>query len=193
MIRNLFACLLLTAFSMFNGARGQAITAPKYKQSVPPRESYNFNREWKFTLGDQKNAEQSNYQDKNWDDINLPHSFSTPYFGMGQWYVGYGWYRKHFNVPASWKGKRLFIEFEGAFRDAEVFLNGKPVGHHQSGYTGFSYEITDAAVSGDNVLAVRLNNLWNAQLAPRDGDHNFCGGIYRDVYLLVTNPAHITW
>jgi beta-galactosidase len=162
-------------------------------QMVAVRQKININREWKFTLGDQKDAEQSNYPDKNWDDINLPHSFSTPYYGTGQWYTGYGWYRKYFDVPASWKGKRLFVEFEGAFRDAEVFVNGKPVGHHQSGYTGFSYEITDAAVRGKNVLAVRLNNLWNAQLAPRDGDHNFCGGIYRDVYLVVTNPTHVTW
>ena len=162
-------------------------------QQLPVRQKININREWKFTLGDQKDAQQPAYADKGWTNINLPHSFSTPYFGTGQWYVGYGWYRKYFDIPASWKGKRLFIEFEGAFRDAEVFVNGKPVGHHQSGYTGFSYEITDAAVNGKNVLAVRLNNLWNAQLAPRDGDHNFCAGIYRDVYLVVTNPAHVTW
>ena len=179
--------LLLSMLSMPFSRITAAIITPA------PRQKININREWKFTLGDQKGAEQSIYPDKNWDDISLPHSFSTPYFGMGQWYVGYGWYRKYFNVPANWKGKHLFIEFEGAFRDAEVFVNGKPVGHHQSGYTGFSYEITDAVVSGKNVLAVRLNNLWNAQLAPRDGDHNFCGGIYRDVYLVVTNPAHITW
>ena len=161
--------------------------------TMPVRQKININREWKFITGDQQNAAQTSYVDSAWKNVNLPHSFSTPYFGTGQWYTGYGWYRKYFNVPANWKGKRLFVEFEGAFRDAEIFVNGKPVGHHQSGYTGFSYDITDAAVPGKNVLAVRLNNLWNAQLAPRDGDHNFCGGIYRDVYLVVTNPAHVTW
>jgi beta-galactosidase len=170
------------------------ITSLKAAQPAPqPRQRININREWKFILGDQKNAELSDYKDTGWDDVNLPHSFSTPYFQTGQWYVGYGWYRKYINVPAIWKGKRICIEFEGAFRDAEVFVNGKPVGHHQSGYTGFCYDITEAVVTGKNVLAVRLNNLWNARLAPRDGDHNFCGGIYRDVYLVVTNPTHIAW
>jgi hypothetical protein len=167
--------------------------AENVRAQTPARQKININREWKFTLGDQKDAEQPAYADKGWANINLPHSFSTPYFGTGQWYTGYGWYRKYFDVPANWKGKRLFVEFEGAFRDAQVFVNGKSVGHHQSGYTGFSYEVTDAAKPGKNVLAVRLNNLWNAQLAPRDGDHNFCGGIYRDVYLVVTNPTHVTW
>src|SRR5471030_1541904 len=125
------------------------------QSTIATRQRININREWKFILGDQQNAAQAGYVDTAWKNVNLPHSFSTPYFGMGQWYVGYGWYRKYFNVPANWKGKRLFIEFEGAFRDAEVFVNGKSVGHHQSGYTGFSYEITAAATSGKNVLAVR--------------------------------------
>ncbi|RKR80138.1 F5/8 type C domain-containing protein [Mucilaginibacter gracilis] len=160
---------------------------------IPPREKININREWKFILGDQQNAAQPGYVDTAWKNINLPHSFSTPYFGTGQWYTGYGWYRKYFDVGYAWKDKRIFIEFEGAFRDAELFVNGKPVGHHQSGYTGFSYDVTDAVRQGKNVLAVRLNNLWNPQLAPRDGDHNFCGGIYRDAYLVVTNTAHVTW
>src|ERR1700712_2478943 len=157
------------------------------------RQKININRDWKFLIGDHQGAEAVSYCDADWKNINLPHSFGTPYFGMGQWYTGFGWYRKEFNVPESWKGKRMFIEFEGAFRDAEIFVNGLPVGHHQSGYTGFSYDITDAAKQGKNILAVRLNNNWNAQLAPRDGDHNFIGGIYRDVYLVVTNPAHVTW
>lgn len=144
-------------------------------------------------LSDQPNAAQANYVDTAWKDINLPHSFNSAYFGTGQWYIGYGWYRKYFDVGEDWKGKRVFVEFEGAFRDAEVFVNGKPIGHHQSGYTGFSYDITNAIRKGNNVLAVRLNNLWNARLAQRDGDHNFCGGIYRDVYLVITNPTHVTW
>ena len=153
------------------------------------REKININREWKFKLGDYSGAESTAYSDKDWNNINLPHNFSIPYFQSAQWYTGYGWYRKNFEVPLSWKSKRVNIEFEGAFRDAQIFVNGKLVGTHQGGYTGFTFDITDLIKTGSNVLAVRLNNNYNPRLAPRNGDHNFTGGIYRDVYLVVTNPV----
>ena len=164
-----------------------------FKTSVAGREKININREWKFKLGDYPVAEAETYNDKDWSNINLPHNFSIPYFQSAQWYTGYGWYRKYFDVPAQLKTKRIFVEFEGAFRDAQIFVNGKLVGTHHGGYTGFSLDITDQVKTGKNVLAVRLNNNWNARLAPRNGDHNFTGGIYRDVYLVVTNPVHVTW
>jgi beta-galactosidase len=157
------------------------------------RKKININREWKFTLGDYTGAETESYNDKEWDDINLPHNFSIPYFQSAQWYTGYGWYRKYFNIPARWKSKRVFIEFEGTFRDAQIYVNGIQVGVHRGGYTGFSIDITDKLKTGRNVLAVWLNNNWDPRLAPRNGDHNFTGGIYRDVYLVVTNQVHVTW
>ncbi len=157
------------------------------------RERININREWKFKLGDNSGAEAEVYNDKEWSNINLPHNFSTPYFQSAQWYTGYGWYRKNFEVPVQWKSKRVFVEFEGAFREAQIFVNGQPVGAHKGGYTGFSIDITNQLQTGRNVLAVRLNNNWSARLAPRNGDHNFTGGIYRDVYLVVTEPLHVTW
>jgi hypothetical protein len=163
-----------------------------YSQS-DVRQRININREWKFKLGDYPGAEAVSFKDTGWNNINLPHNFSIPFFNSARWYTGYGWYRKYIDIPADWNGKRVSVEFEGAFREAEVFVNGKPVGQHQSGYTGFSVDITDAVIKGSNVLAVRLNNNWNPRLAPRDGDHNFTGGIYRDVYLVVTNPVHVTW
>ncbi len=159
----------------------------------PPRQELNFNREWKFQLGDHPGAEVIGYNDSKWDDIGLPHSFSMPYFASPKFYTGYGWYRKHFDVPANWSGRRLFLEFDGAFQDAEIFINGQRIGEHKGGYTGFSYDITGAVKTGDNLVAVRLNNLWNPQLAPRAGEHVFSGGIYRDVRLVVTGPLHVTW
>jgi len=157
------------------------------------REKISINREWKFQLGDYKDAKDISFNDNNWSNVNLPHNFSIPYFQSEHWYTGYGWYRKKIDVPVEWKSKRVFVEFEGAFRVAEIFVNGKSVGIHQGGYTGFSYDITDALKIGPNVLAVRLNNEWSPRLAPRNGDHNFTGGIYRDVYLVVTDPVHVTW
>ena len=67
-----------------------------------------------------------------------------------KFYTGYGWYRKHFDVPANWSGKRLFLEFDGAFQDAEIFINGQRIGEHKGGYTGFSCDITGAVKTGDN-------------------------------------------
>jgi hypothetical protein len=157
------------------------------------RHRFNINREWKYQPGDHPGAGSVVFDDKAWETVHLPHCFSVPYFQTGKWYSGYGWYRKQFTVPVTWEDKRIFIEFEGAFHDAEVFVNGKAAGRHRGGYTGFSFDITELVVQGNNVLAVRLNNLWDSHLPPRGGDHIFPGGIYRDVYLLVTNPAHITW
>jgi plastocyanin len=159
----------------------------------PPRQQLNFNREWKFQLGDHPGAEAVAFDDAKWDDIGLPHSFSMPYFASPKFYTGYGWYRKHFGAPANWSGKRLFLEFDGAFQDAEIFVNGQRLAEHKGGYTGFSLDITGAVKTGDNMVTVRLNNNWDAQLAPRAGEHVFSGGIYRDVRLVVTEPLHVTW
>lgn len=159
----------------------------------PPRQTLNFNRDWRFQLGDHPGAEATGYDDSPWPAVGLPHTFSLPYFASAKFYTGYGWYRKHFAVPAAWAGQRLSLEFDGAFQVAEIFVNGRRVGEHAGGYTGFAVDITDAVKTGDNLVAVRLNNLWNAQLAPRAGEHVFSGGLYRDARLIVTDPLHVTW
>lgn len=153
----------------------------------------NFNRDWEFQLGDVPGAEAAAFNDATWSDAGLPHSFSMPYFASDRFYVGYGWYRKHFDVPAAWSGKRINLEFDGVFQVAEVFVNGRRVGEHKGGYTGFNFDITEAVKPGDNVVAVRVNNIWDPRLAPRAGEHTFSGGIYRDVWLVVTAPVHVTW
>ena len=157
------------------------------------RQALNINQFWKFKLADVTGAQATTYDDSAWSTVGLPHSFSLPYFSSLKFYTGYGWYRKHFDVPASWSGKRVFLEFEGAFQDAQVYVNGKSIGRHLGGYTGFSLDATSAVAAGDNVVAVQLNNSWNAQLAPRGGDHQFSGGIYRDVNLVATDPLHVAW
>lgn len=159
----------------------------------PLRQNLNLNREWKFKLGDFSGAEATAFDDAAWDPVNLPHSFSIPYFQSKDFYVGYGWYRKHLEIKPEWASKRISIEFEGAFQDAEIYVNGARIGKHKGGFTGFSMDITSAVHAGSNILAVRLNNNWNAQIEPRSGDHTFMGGIYRDVHLVVTDPLHVTW
>jgi hypothetical protein len=158
-----------------------------------PRQHLNFNRDWKFLIGDHPGAEARLYNDAKWEPIMLPHSFDLPYFRSADFYIGYGWYRKHFQPAAGWQQRRTFLEFDGVFQDAEVFVNGRAIGRHQGGYTGFSFDITAALTAGDNVVAVRVNNKWNARLAPRAGEHEFIGGVYRDVYLTVVDPLHVAW
>ena len=178
--------LFSAAFSLL--VAGHTVAAP-----VELRDSQNFNREWKFQLGDAAGADAPAFNDAKWNDANLPHSFSMPYFAADKFYVGYGWYRKHFAAPAAWAGRRVSLEFAGVFQVAEVFVNGRRVGEHKGGYTGFTCDITGALKPGDNVVAVRVNNLWDARLAPRAGEHVFSGGIYRDVRLVVTAPLHVAW
>jgi hypothetical protein len=151
------------------------------------------NRQWKFLLGDDVRAQERDFDDSNWAEVGLPHTFDLPYFRASDFYIGVGWYRKLIDVPPDWLSKRLFLEFEGVFQVADVFVNGRNVGRHEGGYTGFSIDITGAVNAGRNALAIRVDNNWNPGLAPRAGEHIFSGGIYRDVYLIACEPLYITW
>lgn len=161
--------------------------------AADPRTRTNFNAGWRFQLGDVPQAREAGFDDAGWESVGVPHSFGIPYFQASQFYTGYGWYRKRLTVPEAWQGRRIALEFEGVFQDAEVFVNGIAVGRHRGGYTGFSIDITEAAKVGENVVAVRVNNLWDATLAPRAGEHVFQGGVYRDVWLVTTDPVHVPW
>ena len=166
----------------------QNVTA---SQSV--RNIEKINREWKYLRGDIDDASLSNYDDSGWEQIGLPHSFSIPYFLSPDFYVGYGWYRKTINFSKNDLESSLSLEFDGVFQEAEIFLNGQLAGTHRGGYTGFTIDISKFAKAGKNQIAVRVNNLWKADLAPRGGEHVFSGGIYRNVRLVKKNPIHIDW
>ena len=119
------------------------------------RTKTNVDRGWKFLLGDEARASDAAFDDGKWQYVNLPHSFSEPYFRSPDFYVGYGWYRRHIRVDAATVKEQASLEFEGAFQDAEVWVNGKKAGEHLGGYTGFSLDITGDLHAGDNVVAVR--------------------------------------
>ncbi|RHJ55191.1 glycoside hydrolase family 2 protein [Bacteroides sp. AM10-21B] len=157
------------------------------------RETVNLNREWMYKIGDYENAKQPLYDDTSWEPVGLPHSFSIPYFLSKDFYVGYGWYRKHLKMDRADMDKRLFLEFDGVFQEAEIYVNGHLAGSHVGGYTGFSIDFTPYAVEGDNVVAIRVNNLWRPTVAPRGGEHVFSGGIYRNVRLVKKHTVHLDW
>lgn len=160
-------------------------------QAQEGRSKININRQWQFMLGDIQPDIATHDNNSEWQNIALPHTFSLPYFMGKKVYEGYGWYRKSLNIPSEWIRKNITLEFEGAFIEKEVYINGKYVGKHVGGYTGFFFDITDFVKPGENILTVRVNNLWKPNVAPRAGDHQFSGGIYRDVYLNITDKLHI--
>ena len=154
----------------------------------------NINRDWQFTFSsDTDDFSNKGAKLAQWQNVGLPHSFSLPYFRSESFYTGFGWYKKSLKIDQEWLNKNISLEFDGVFQVAEIYLNGEKVGEHRGGYTGFTVDISKAAKAGENLLAVRVNNLWDAQLAPRAGEHVFSGGIYRDVYLSVTHPLHVAW
>ena len=153
----------------------------------------NFNRDWRYESGDVAGAEHPDFNDSDWQHIGLPHSFSTPYFLSTDFYEGYGWYRKNFKVDKKALEGVLSLDFDGVFQEAEIYVNGQKAGVHRGGYTGFNVDMTPFLHEGDNVVAVRVNNLWRPTLAPRGGEHVFSGGIYRNVRLVKSSPVHVAW
>ena len=125
-----------------------------------------INNDWTFMYGDIVEGKEVSFDDSSWYDIGIPHSFGIPYFMENDFYVGYGCYRKHFAIQPEWLGKSISLDFQGAFQDADIYVNGQWAGNHKGGYTAFQIDISELAHEGDNLLFVRLNNLWNPRLAP---------------------------
>lgn len=154
-----------------------------------------FNENWKFHRGNVENAQNVDFNDTSWDNVNLPHDYSIDqeFTTSGEAESGFlpggvGWYRKTFVVPEKYQGKQLMVEFDGAYMNAEVYLNGKKLGEHPYGYTAFAFDLTDELVfdgKTENVLVVKTNNKIPSS-------RWYSGsGIYRDVTLTVTDEVHV--
>ncbi|MGA3179589.1 MAG: beta-galactosidase GalA [Verrucomicrobiota bacterium] len=178
-----------------------------------PRQRLLMDLGWKFQLGDNwgtgerlDKAGQStgpaspNFNDLAWRPVNLPHDWAVelPFDAKADASHGFkpvgpgfpgnsvGWYRRSFPLPAEDKDKRLWLELDGAFRDCRIFLNGYLIGHFESGYNTFRYDITDVAnYGGRNVLAVRVD------ASQTEGWFYEGAGIYRHVWLIKTSPLAI--
>ncbi|HEY4458542.1 MAG TPA: glycoside hydrolase family 2 TIM barrel-domain containing protein [Pseudonocardiaceae bacterium] len=149
--------------------------------------SSDFGVGWQFSPGD----------DGQWRTVDLPHDWSialSPVVsgdtssGSGFFEGGVGWYRKTFTLPPSVAGKRISIEFDGVYANADVYLNGTLLGNHPYAYTGVNYDLT-ALLHTDgttpNVLTVRAENRLPSS-------RWYSGsGIFRNVHLIVTGPVHI--
>ena len=128
---------------------------------------YGINKGWKFRLGDEPEAFQKLYDDKQWNDVTLPHDwsvegeFSRKYSsGTGYLQGGTGWYRKSFSLPESAKEKTVWLVFDGIYKNSQVWCNGYYLGMRPSGYTSFKYDVSHAVCFGDmeNVISVRVSH-----------------------------------
>ncbi len=122
--------------------------------------------------------------------VDLPHTWNAQdaLSGKIDYKRGIGNYEKNLFIRPEWKGKRLFIRFEGVNNIADVFINRRHIGEHRGGYGAFIFEITGKVEYGkENSILVRVNNGEQLDIMPLVGDFNFYGGIYRDVHLLITD------
>ncbi len=160
------------------------------------RELINF--DWKFSKGEFENAANADFDDSEWQTVHLPHdaSISGPFVRdslnsdrkNGFLPRQKGWYRKVLNVENNIENKKVFIEFEGIYRDAHIFVNGNEVAHQLNGYEGFLVDVTDVIKQGDNILAVSYDNTDMESSRWYNGE-----GIYRDAWLLITEMVHVDY
>ncbi|WP_179151864.1 glycoside hydrolase family 2 protein [Oceanobacillus senegalensis] len=179
-----------------NGNNGNNGKGTKTADDETGRIVENLDESWMFYKGAEgkgDNFSSVEFDDRNWEAVNLPHTWNAEdgADGGGDYYMGDGWYRKQLDIPHTYEGKELFLKFGAANKEAEVFVNGESVGTHVGGYTAFTVDITDAVnVGEENTIAVKVNNEVRDSI-PQSGDFTFYGGIYRSVDLIVTDPTHI--
>lgn len=195
----LSGCFLFVFVSVYAQTNKKATVAAA--RTVP------FDNDWLFAKDNVQNAEQVNYNDANWRKIDLPHDWSIedlpnqlpgstigPFhkgsiggFQTGFTVGGTGWYRKKFVTGKAEQHKLVSIVFDGVYMNSDVWLNGHHLGNHLYGYTPFYYDLTPylKPAGQQNVLAVSVRN---------EGKNSrwYSGsGIYRHVWLSVTDPVHI--
>ncbi len=161
------------------------------------RQTSNFDHDWRFHLGDVAGAQAPAFADSVWRTLDLPHDWSIEGefseqnpagVAGGALPGGVGWYRKTFTVPAADSGKVVFVEFDGVYRNSEVWINGQYLGKRPYGYSSFRYELTPNVRfgAGRNVIAVRVDNSQQPNSRWYSGS-----GIYRHVRLVTTDPMHV--
>ncbi|HLO93032.1 MAG TPA: glycoside hydrolase family 2 TIM barrel-domain containing protein, partial [Burkholderiaceae bacterium] len=147
---------------------------------------------WRFQRADVSAAAEPGFDDAAWSTVALPHTYNgVDGEAGGAYYRGAAWYRHVIERPVRAKGRRQFLEFDGATMAADVWLNGRLVGRHEGGFARFRFDVTSMLRPGPNVLAVRVDNGSLPQVAPLGGDFTVYGGLARPVRLVDTDEAHI--
>lgn len=180
MVRSIFCWVLL--FSVLSG-------------QAQVRQAIDFNRDWRFHLGDDSLAREKNYEDSKWRPLHLPHDWSiesdfikdAPATNQGGSLPGgICWYRKSFVLPAAAHQKQVSISFDGVYQQSEVWINGHYLGKRPNGYMPFSYLLSPYLLPypQKNTIAVKVDNSKQPNSRWYTGS-----GIYRDVKLLIRNQT----
>jgi beta-galactosidase len=192
--------LLLVAMPVKSPAQKEFSVAGFYELPGSGRALYSFNEGWRYFKGDEKGAELPNFDDKGWELVCLPHTVELvpAEASGGRNYQGMAWYRKRFTFDKSWAGKKVYLYFEAAMGRSKVYVNGRLAREHLGGYLPFGVELSglDVAPGDLCVVAVMTDNSDDKTYPPGKPqytlDFAYHGGIYRDAYLVVTSPLHIT-
>jgi beta-galactosidase len=163
-------------------------------QAAEGRQVINLDQGWRFLAADEVHAAEAGFDDKSWQAVELPHTWNglDGQDGGDNYRRGAGWYRRNLMVDASLAGKRLYLQFDGACLAADVYVNGKHLGNHRGGFSIFRFDATSAIkVGSDNVVAVRVDN-GQLGIPPAAADFTIFGGLYRDVWLLATDPIQVS-
>ena len=169
-------------------------------QMSAERNRINFDNDWRFYLekqGETVDAKAPEFDDSHWRQLNLPHDWSIelPFdekspagTGGGALDGGLGWYRKTFTLPETDKNKLIFIDFDGVYRNSEVWINGHYLGIRPYGFSSFRYELTPYLYFGNkrNVIAVKVDNSEQPNSRWYSGS-----GIYRNVWMVLTDPVFV--
>jgi len=167
------------------------------------RQSFNFNPAWRLAVADPASASESGFDDRAWKTVTLPRAWNEDdAFGKDivDHSTGIAWYRKRFTLPTGARGRKVFLEFEGARQAAEVYVNGKQLALHENGITAFGVDISAARLDGENTVAVRTDNRWDYreratnqryQWADKNFNANY-GGLPKNVRLHITDKLYQT-
>jgi len=154
-----------------------------------------FNYEWKFLKGDNSNAFKVEFDDSDWRTLDLPHDWSIegPFkeeYASSTGYLpgGIGWYRKSFIVPEGVKERKVLIQFDGVYKNSEVWVNEHYLGKRPYGYSSFHYDLTSYLHfdKKENVIAVKVDHSDFADSRWYTGS-----GIYRNVFIQQTDKVYI--
>ncbi len=184
----------ITALTAFAAPPDSAAYAFGSDYSGHRKESLNLG--WKFIRENIAGAESPDFSDRTWTTVNLPHdaaiagSFSRGNALAQNGFLerGAGWYRRHLPYRSQWEGQRVILEFEGVYRCARVYVNGRLCGPTavSNGYMPFEYDVTDLLREGDNLIAVSYDNTGAPTSRWYNGE-----GIDRNVWLTIIPPVHV--
>lgn len=151
------------------------------------REVYSLNDGWLFFFKQEADSDDARH-------ITLPHTWNLDATASdGVYLQTTANYTRELYIPEEWRGRRLFVRFDGVQSVADIFLNGRHVGEHRGGWTAFTFEITDKVAFGaNNTLLAVVSNAYRNDVLPTSSDMNLYGGIYRGVELIATSQNIIS-